>query len=452
MHFKCIVFFIFLTCFIECGGQIQPHVLSLKERAAVQDDLLKDRLDNLLPSLMRQEGIDMWLIIGREYNEDPVLATMLPATWLHARRRTILLFTDKGAGKELERIAVVRYNIGNLFTAAWDPEKEPNQWKKLATLIRERAPKKIGLNFSAEFAHADGLTKAEWDSLMKYLPPTQKNKIVSAERLAVNWMQLRTDKELRLYEAICSIGHSIIAEGFSENVIHPGITTTDDVVWWLREKVAALKLQTWFHPTVDVQRDNAGSGDSQSSFATQPDKEVIIPGDLLHVDFGISYLGLQTDVQQLAYVLKPGEKDAPLFLKEALLVGNRLQDILTTSFVLNKIGNEVLKNALSLAKKEGINASIYTHPIGYHGHGAGPAIGMWDMQGGVPGTGDFPLLYNTAYAIELNAKKLIPEWNNKEIRIMLEEQAVFTAEGVRYIDGRQKVLLLIPRSQKYLDQ
>jgi len=401
---------------------------------------------------MRQEGIDMWLIIGREYNEDPVLATMLPATWLHARRRTILLFTDKGAGKELERIAVVRYNIGNLFTAAWDPEKEPNQWKKLATLIRERAPKKIGLNFSAEFAHADGLTKAEWDSLMKYLPPTQKNKIVSAERLAVNWMQLRTDKELRLYEAICSIGHSIIAEGFSENVIHPGITTTYDVVWWLREKVAALKLQTWFHPTVDVQRDNAGSGDSQSSFATQPDKEVIIPGDLLHVDFGISYLGLQTDVQQLAYVLKPGEKDAPLFLKEALLVGNRLQDILTTSFVLNKIGNEVLKNALSLAKKEGINASIYTHPIGYHGHGAGPAIGMWDMQGGVPGTGDFPLLYNTAYAIELNAKKLIPEWNNKEIRIMLEEQAVFTAEGVRYIDGRQKVLLLIPRSQKYLDQ
>jgi hypothetical protein len=257
---------------------------------------------------------------------------------------------------------------------------------------------------------------------------------------------------LNIYETICSIGHSIIAEGFSERVIHPGITTTDDVVWWLREKVASLKLHTWFHPTVDVQRSNPGAGDSQRSFATQPEKEVIMHGDLLHVDFGISYLGLQTDVQQLAYVLQPSEADAPLFLKEALLTGNRLQDILTSSFVYNKTGNEVLKQALALAKQEGINPSIYTHPIGYHGHGAGPAIGMWDMQGGVPGAGDFLLLYNTAYAIELNAKKTIPQWNNKEIRIMLEEQAVFTKNGVYYIDGRQKTFLLIPRPPKHLGQ
>jgi methionine aminopeptidase len=209
------------------------------------------------------------------------------------------------------------------------------------------------------------------------------------------------------------------------------------------ERVAELKLQTWFHPTVDVQRSNPGEGDSQRSFATQPGKEVIMPGDLLHVDFGITYLGLNTDVQRLAYVLKPGEKEAPVYLQKALAVGNRLQDILTATYALNKKGNTSLKEALQQAKKEGIAASIYTHPIGYHGHGAGPAIGMWDKQGGVTGSGDYVLLHNTAYAIELNARVILPEWNNKEIRIMLEEQAVFTPKGVYYINGRQTEWLLI---------
>ncbi len=422
--------------------QAQPLTLPLKERAALEDEILRDRFENLLPGLMRKEGIDMWVIVAREYNEDPVAETMLPATWLHARRRTILLFSDNG--NAVERLAVARYDIGNLFKGAWDPEKESNQWKRLASLIAERSPKKIGLNISPEFAHADGLTKAEWDSLVSYLPAASKQKLVSAERLAVNWLQVRSEQELSIYEQICRIGHTIIAEGLSEKVIHPGITTTEDVVWWFREKVAARKLQAWFHPTVDIQRAAPGAGDSQRSFARQPDKEVIMPGDLVHVDFGITYLRLNTDVQQIAYVLKPGEQDAPAYLKKALATGNRLQDILASCFALNKTGNQVLRQALAQAKKEGITASIYSHPIGYHGHGAGPAIGMWDMQGGVPGSGDYPLLYNTVYAIELNAKLVLPQWNNKEVRIMLEEQGLFTPEGVRYVDGRQKELLLIP--------
>ena len=401
---------------------------------------------------MRGEGIDMWILVAREYNEDPIVKTMLPATWLHARRRTILVFTDRGGDKGVERLAVARYDIGNLFKAAWQPENEPNQWKRLAALINERNPKKIGLNISPQFAHADGLAKGEWDSLMHYMPLPYKKNIVSAERLGVNWLQIRTERELAVYEQICRIGHSIIAEGFSEAVVHPGITTTEDVVWWLREKIAALKLQTWFHPTVDIQRALPGAGDSKRSFATQPGKETILPGDLVHVDFGITYLRLNTDVQQLAYVLKPGEKEAPPYLKKALATGNRLQDILTGTFALNKNGNQTLKETLAQAKAEGIIASIYSHPIGFHGHGAGPAIGMWAMQAGVPGSGDYPLLYNTAYAIELNAKVTLPEWNGKEIRIMLEEQAVFTKDGVRYMDGRQKELLLIPRMEKHLAQ
>lgn len=444
------IFIVFIS--IHFTSIAQLHILPLKERAIVQDALLKDRLDNLLPGLMRKEGIDMWVIVAREYNEDPVAKTMLPGTWLNARRRTILLFTDKGIKDGVEKLAVARYDIGTIFKGAWTPEKEPNQWKRLAELISERSPKKIGINISPQFAHADGLTKGEWDSLISYIPSRYKSNVVSAEKLAVNWLQIRTENELMLYENICNIGHSIIAEGFSEKVIQPGVTTTDDVVWWLRERVAELKLQTWFHPTVDVQRSDPGAGDSQRSFATQPGKEIILPGDLLHVDFGITYLGLNTDVQHLAYVLKPGEKDAPVYLTKAFQTGNRLQDILTSSFAVNKTGNAALKESLANAKNENIVASIYTHPIGYHGHGAGPAIGMWDMQGGVPGSGDYTLQHNTAYAIELNARVKLPEWNNKEIRIMLEEQAVLTPQGVHYINGRQKEFLLIPRRQVHLDR
>lgn len=450
---KKLLLLILLASFtVPVKAQQIPSVLSMKERASIEDGALKDRLENLLPSLMRKQGIDMWLIVAREYNEDPVIKTMLPATWLAARRRTILLLYDKGDGKGLERLAVARYDIGDLFKSAWNPEEEPNQWKRLASLIATRSPQKIGLNFSPLFAHADGLVKAEWDSLMHYMPAAQKQRVVSAEKLAVDWLQTRTAKELELYEHISRMGHSIIAEGLSEGVIHPGITTTEDVMWWYRDRVAALNLEAWFHPTVDVQRANPGAGDSQRSFSVQPAQEVIMPGDLVHIDFGITYLKLNTDVQQLAYVLKPDEADAPVYLKKALATGNRLQDILTSKMKPGKTGNEALREALDQAKKEKIVASIYSHPIGYHGHGAGPAIGMWDMQQGVPGTGDYPLQVNTAYAIELNAKVVLPEWNNKEIRVMLEEQAVLTPKGVRYIDGRQKELMLIPRKSSHLGQ
>ncbi len=416
----------------------------------VEDALLQERLDSLLPQLMRRHGIDMWVLIAREYNEDPVLKTMLPATWLGARRRTILLFHDKGPGKGMEKLAVARYDIGNLMKGTWNPEQEPNQWKRLVQLIAERKPRKIGLNFSPLYAHADGLPKAEYDSLVHYLPRAQRKALVSAEPLAVDWLQTRTEQELALYEQISRIGHRIIAEGFSEQVIQPGVTTTEDVVWWFRERIAALKLEAWFHPTVDVQRADPGAGDSDRSFARRPGADVILPGDLLHVDLGITYLNLNTDVQQLAYVLKPGETEAPAYLRQALATGNRLQDILTSNMKAGKTGNEALRETLAQAQKEQIVASIYSHPIGYHGHGAGPAIGMWDMQAGVPGTGDYVLRPNTAYAIELNAKVTLPEWNNKEIRVMLEEQAVLTPAGMRYIDGRQKELLLIPRQISHL--
>ncbi|HAK79851.1 MAG TPA: Xaa-Pro aminopeptidase [Runella sp.] len=438
-HFLPIAF-----CFFTFLSFSQTPILPERERARVVDEILEDRFTNLLPQLMRREGIDMWIIISREYNEDPVMKTMLPSTWLSARRRTIMVFYDAGGDKPLEKLAIARYDVGNLLKGEWDINVQPNQWLALSKVIDDRNPKKIALNFSKDYGHSDGLTFTEHKEFMTALSEKQKAKIVSADRLAVAWLETRSEKEAAIYPIICRISHQIIEEAFSEKVIHPGITTTDDVVWWMRQKVTDLGLETWFHPTVDIQRLDPESFDHLRTFSKRPSKQVIMPGDLLHCDFGITYLRLNTDQQQHAYVLRSGETDIPEYLKKAFMQGNRLQDILTSRFKVGTTGNKMLLESLEQAKKEGITGSIYSHPIGVHGHAAGPTIGMWDQQQGVPGTGDYPLFQNTAYSIELNAAVEIPEWK-KTIRIMLEEDGYYDANGFRYLDGRQKEMFTIPR-------
>ncbi len=200
-----------------------------------------------------------------------------------------------------------------------------------------------------------------------------------------------------------------------------------------------------------MQRHDPDSKEHLRSFSRRPDLEIIQPGDLLHVDFGITYLGLNTDTQENAYVLKPGETEAPKYLLDAFQKGLQVMDDLTTQFKSGRTGNEMLASALKKGKDAGLKPTIYTHPIGYHGHGAGPTIGLWDQQGGVPHRGDYPLYPNTAYSIELNTAVFIPEWD-KEIRMMMEEDAFFDGEQVRYIDGRQVELLLIPRQKGHLGQ
>ena len=431
---KVICLFLFLP-FLALGQQ----VLSLKERAVIVDQIQKDRLDNLLPQLMDDNGIDLWVLITREYNEDPVVKTLLPPTWLNARRQTILVFSKNKNAEGITSAAITRYPFGKLIPSIWDKEKQPSQWQALADYIVSKNPKNIGINTSKAFALADGLVKTDYDALMRVLPEAYKSKVVSAEQLAIGWIETRTAKEMELYEDLVAITHQIIAEAFSSKVITPGETTTDDVVWWLREKVLSLGLDTWFHPTVDVQRANESdlyAFDSKSKF------DIIQPGDLVHCDFGISYLSLNTDCQELAYVLKPEEKQAPDFLVDALAQGNRVQDIFTSNFKTGVSGNVILKKSLKQGRAEGLRPQIYTHPLGTYGHSAGTTLGMWDSQNGVAVNGDYPLHPNTSYAIELNTSVYITEWK-KDIRIMLEEAGFFGPDGFRYINKRQEKLLLI---------
>ena len=418
-------------------------VLPLREQAAVRDRWLAERIADVAPGLMRETGIDLWIVASREYVEDPVIETMLPATWMAARRRTVLMLHDRGEDQPLECLAVARYDVGESFKRAWDPEEQRDQWARVAELVAERDPERIGLNLGPTFALGDGLTSSEHAGLLAKLPEALRGRIVSAEPLCVRWLETRTPSELEAYPHLCRIAHEIIAEGLSEAVVHPGVTTTDDVVWWYREAIRARGLETWFHPSVEVQR--AAAPERSGSFASKQGAETIREGDLLHVDFGITYLGLNTDTQQHAYVLRRGETEAPQGLRDGLATANRLQDLLMANYVLGRSGNEVLAKTRADAIAEGIEPSIYTHPLGFHGHAAGATIGMWDQQGGVPGTGDWPVHADTAWSIELNATVAVPEWGGKAVRFMLEEDAWFDGTTCRFLDGRQTELWLIPR-------
>ena len=429
--------FIFLSfAKIDCFSQA---VLPLKDRVRAIEEIQKDRLENLLPQLMKREKVDCWVIITREYNEDPIIKSLLPPTWLNARRRTILVFTHKESTNKVDMAAITRYSFGSLIKSVWDKEKEPDQMKALVDYLKFKNPKKIGINISDTYGIADGLSVTDHNLLMNYLPKPLKSRVVSSESLAVSWVETRTEKEMVLFSHLTEITHNIIREAFSTDVITPGVTTTDDVVWWMREKVSLMGLNTWFQPTIDVQR--ADDSDLYAFDAKQK-FDIIQPGDLVHCDFGITYLNLNTDCQQLAYVLKPNETDAPQFLKDGLKAGNLLEDILTNNFKVGITGNQILKISREEAIEKGLRPQIYTHPLGLFGHSAGTILGMWDNQGFVPGTGEWKLNANTAYAIELNTKVYIKEWG-KDVRIMLEEPGFFSNDGFMYINKRQEKFHLI---------
>ena len=434
---KKIIILIFLI-----SNSFNAQILDEKDRAQKINEILKYRFENILPDLMDKTDIDMWVLISREYNEDPVLKTMLPAEWLNARRRTILVFYRNKENNTLDKLAVARYNFGENIISAWDKESQPNQWLRLNEIIEERNPKKIGLNFSKYFNIADGLDKTDYDEFMSNISSLNKKKIVSAQKLATAWIETRTSQEMEIYKQIVTITKQIINEAFSTSVIQIGETTTTDLEWWMRQKVTDLGLETWFHPSIDIQRSSEINGDHLRSFSNRPSENIIQRGDLLHCDFGITYLRLNSDCQQMAYILNDNEKDVPYYLKEAFKDANQLQDILTSNFLHGNSGNEILLNSLKEAEKKGLRPSIYTHPLGSYGHSSGPTIGMWDSQGGVEGTGDYPLNYNTVYAIELNNTSYINEWG-RDIRIMLEEAGFYGVDGHRYVNGRQTQIKIV---------
>jgi hypothetical protein len=412
-----------------------PPILPLRRRAELEDGWLKERLETVVPALMREHGIDMWVLVAREYLEDPVVATMLNATNLRARRRTVLIFWDPGNGRPVERLVVNKHGMGDMFEPAWDMDKQPDQWRQIADLIAARNPRRIGLNTSSLSAFADGLTHSQYQDLLAVLTPEQRARIVPAYPLAIGWLETRTPAEMARYPEIVRVAHAIIGEGFSARVVKPGVTTNHDLVWWLRQRVTDLGLDSWFHPSVEITRRGVAG-------VLREEPAVIEKGDMLRVDFGIVYLGLNTDTQHVAYVLRDGETDAPAGLKAGLRASNAVQDAVTSEMRVGDTGNAILARARAKAMAQGLTPTIYSHPIGYHGHGAGSAIGQSENQTFVP-HGEYRLRPSIAWSIELKATQPVPEWGGQLVDFKSEEDAFFDGRTVRYIDGRQTEFHLI---------
>ncbi len=445
-----VLLWLVLTCGVALPAAAQPApdrpFGTLRAQAAIQQAWLQQRLETRLPSVMRAHGVDMWVVAMREYNEDPVFRALVAPTTFAARRRTIYVFFDRGGDAGVERIALGGGSQGGLYDAVRATEAAPDgrprelwgaaQWDLFAQVVRDRDPRRIAVDISSEHNFADGLSAGEWEQMRQALGPDLDARVVREPRLAIDYLALRVPDMLPVYRRMQELGHAIITEAFSAAVITPGVTTTDDVVWWMRQRVNDLGLGTWFQPSVDVQRQGVEMGDS-----TAP---VILRGDVLHCDFGITALGLNTDTQHMAYVLRDGETEPPLGLRAALATSNRLQNITMSEMRPNRTGNEVLAAALARMRADGIDGTVYSHPIGDHGHAAGPLIGLWDRQDGVPGRGDVPLLAGMWFSIELQAATRVPEWGGQLVRSMQEEDAELGDDGqMRWILGRQTTYHLV---------
>ncbi len=419
---------------------------SLRDQAAIQQKWLEARLGTVLPTLMRRHGVEMWLVICREYNEDPVFKSLISPTSFAARRRTIYVFHDRGEDIGVERLALGGGSQGGVYTVYRDPELETRelwgqgQWALLRKLIEDRKPSTIAVNVSENHAFSDGLSVAGRDLLLDALGEKWQMRLVRAELLPLDYLAIRIPAMIPVYQSMMEIVHELIGRAFSNEVVVPGETTTDDVVWWLRQQVNDMGFTVWFHPSVSLFRE----GRERGSILDEKTANIIQRGDVLHTDFGITAMDLNTDTQHVGYVLKEGETGPPEGILKALANGNRLQDLLMARIRPGISGNQILASTLAAMKAEGIEGSVYTHPIGDHGHGAGPLIGLWDRQQGVPGRGDVLLLPDTWHSIELAAITPVPEWGGQKLRIGLEEDAMVDGLGnVTWVLKQQKAYHIV---------
>jgi len=407
-------------------------ILPIEQQYLKKDAITKDRIDNLMPQLMKETGIDMWLILAAEYNEDPVFKTIAPASNSHAARLTCIVFTAD------EAVSINKPNQALARFYKQLPYNKDSQWESINKYIAEKNPAKIGINISSVDSLGAGLSHNLYKELEKNLDSRFVDKLVSADSLSVRWLEHRTEPELAMYPHIYDITTSIMSWAFSREVITPGVTTTQEVEFWAADEYRKLGLGVCFPPTVNLQRKGRNAENETMVTGT------IRHGDLLHYDAGIEYLGLCTDLQRLAYILRPQEDEAPKGIKEGFKAGRKFAELAAKQFISGKTGNEVFAETIKQAKQKGLEAMFYTHPIGYHCHGAGPTIGLYDKQEFIHGAGERKLNKNTAHALEYNVACPVKEWDGQKVFFYLEETILFLEDGrVEFLDTEYEKLMLI---------
>ena len=436
----------FLISDVPSLSDLRKKVIPYREQEKLHNRWLKERLDTIMPKVLEESGLDMWIVAFSEYNEDPLYRTLLPKHFFTARRTMILVFVMDN--NQLKKLALTRPHIGidDYYQQEWINQKGSNwaipedypyppetQMECLRRIVQQYDPRTIGLNYSDNFAFGDGLSYSLANQIFSALGDEYSSRIVSAEYAAVKWLETRSDSELAAYNGIMQIQHTMIAEAFSSKVITPGVTTNADVKYWMMQSLIDMGLEPWFDFECTIIRRDTGWVE---------DEDVIMPGDCLRCDVGFRYLDLCTDTQEMAYVLKSGETDAPDYLKTALAKVNRFQDIVISNFRPGSTGNEILAASRAQAVSEGLKPSLYSHPIGFHGHAAGPTIGLVDAQNGVPVNGDYTVSDHTCYSLELNVTVDIPEWNISAIWGFESDIALCDGK-IDFLSGRQTQYHLI---------
>jgi len=417
-----------------------PKLPTVREQLATRERWLKTRLDTLLLPMMRRNKVDMWIVTNEEFHPDPVVPYVAPPV-PYQGRRDFFIFSDRG-GERLERIAVVRYpeeRLTRFFEVLNPPGRETAA--ALRKLVEERKPKTIALNFGGTRGATASLTYEAHKFLAEALGPEYAARFVPAAPLVVEYMDTRLPEELEHYRTAVQLTDILTRRAFSNEVITPGKTTVGDVRWWFLQQVSQLGLDVWFHPDIRVQRRSQETGKTQQFLSVADESVVLERGDVIHIDCGINYMGLSTDWQKMAYILRPGERDAPEGLRRALTNTNRLQDALFTHIKVGAYGHEVYDATMADMKREGIEAMIYSHSVGTQGHALGASIDFRRPAAGAPA--EPPFREGSYTSIELNTSTPVAEWGGQKVTIMMEDDAYLTAQGMRWFQPRQTSFYLI---------
>jgi hypothetical protein len=405
---------------------LRPGILPVRQQATVIAQLVRERLDTILPEAMRAAGLDVWLVLCQEDDPDPLFKTMIPMdTW--SPILSILAFVDDGT--TVRRYNICGTNTKDLYERLYEGQIEDKQWPILIDLLESRDPKTIGINIGSVSWSGGGLTQFLHRELLTKLPSKYHARLVSAEVAATRWASTLTATEKILFERVSALGQYMISACFNEKVITPGVTTPDDLVWHYWQHSRDLGLDLAFRPFFNIRRD---------SRETRYARNVISPGDVIHCDVGIKYLRLNSDHQHLAYVPRLGETDAPAGLKRRMADTNLLQDIYMAGFRHGASGNEMLVEMLAEARAAGLEQPrIYSHNLGLFLHQPGPLIGLpWEQVNTGP-RGDVRLEYDSAFVMELSTDGPVPEWGGQVLRCEMEEPVIFTRDGCRTLCGRQ---------------
>ena len=415
--------------------ELMPKLLPLREQTAVRERWLKTRLDTMLLPMMRRHGVSMWIITTEEFHSDTIAEYVAPPI-PYVGRRDFFIFTDRGADR-LERIALVRYveeHLKNFFEVLNTPAAAT-----LKKIVEERQPKTIALNMGGTRGATNGLTYDAHKFMAETLGEEYAKRFVPAAPLIIEYQDTRLPEELEHYRAAVAATDILTRRALSNEVITPGKTTVGDVRWWLLQQVNNLGLSVWFQPDLRIQRQNKETGKTNQFLSVADEAMVIERGDVVHVDFGLNYMGFSTDWQKHAYTLKPGEKGPPEGLKRAMANTSRLQDLVFKHARAGMSGSDVYTATMADCKSEGIEAMIYSHSVGTQGHALGASIDFRRSTGGPS-----ELLRLGSYtSIELNTSTPVAEWGGQKVTIMMEDDAYLTTDGFKWFRPRQTEFYLI---------